>query len=277
MAFLEYTTRPDFDSPVMIMAFEGWNDAGDAASWAASYIAEKSGATVFAEMDPEPFYDFQNTRPMVRLDGDSGRRIDWPQNTFSHGSLGGRELIILRGIEPQLRWRTYAETIRDLAADAGVEMVVSLGALIADVVHTRPATIYGSALTADLRDRLDLEPSSYEGPTGIVGVVHSATHVAGLDSVSLWGAVPSYVPHARSPKVSKALVERVSNLLDLPIPVDELGQAAADYEDQINVMIADDDDMAEYVTNLETEYDAAMSSGSGNELIAKIEKFLKEQ
>ena len=260
----------------MIMAFEGWNDAGDAASSAAEYIVEKSGAKKFAEMDPEPFYDFQTTRPSVRLEGTS-RRIEWPQNTFSHGSLGGRELIILRGIEPQLRWRTYSETIRDLAADAGVEMVVSLGALIADVVHTRPATIYGSALTPELRDRLDLEPSSYEGPTGIVGVVHSTTHASGLDSVSLWGAVPSYVPHARSPKVSKALVERVSNLLDLPIPIDELEVAASEYEDQINAMIADDEDMAEYVANLESEYDAAMSSGSGNELIAKIEKFLEEQ
>ncbi|MFW2380966.1 MAG: PAC2 family protein [Acidimicrobiales bacterium] len=276
MAFLEYSNRPDFHSPLLIMAFEGWNDAGDAASSAAQYIAEQAKAETFAELDPELFYDFQTTRPMVRLQG-ANRQIDWPQNTFAHGSLGGRELIILRGIEPQLRWRTYGETIRDLAIDCGVEMVVSLGALIADVVHTRPATIYGSALTPELRDRLDLEPSTYEGPTGIVGVVHTVTHTAGLDSVSLWGAVPSYVPHARSPKVSKALVERVSNLLDLPIPLDELRKAAEEYEAQINLMISDDDDMAEYVANLEAEYDAAMSSGSGNELIAKIEEFLKEQ
>ncbi len=260
----------------MIMAFEGWNDAGDAASSAAEYIAEQSGATVFAKLDPEPFYDFQQSRPMVRL-SDTERVIDWPENTFSHGSLDGRQLIILRGIEPQLRWRTYSETIRDLAAAAGVEMVVSLGALIADVAHTRPATIYGSAMNPELRGRLDLEPSTYEGPTGIVGVVHTVTHDANLDSVSLWGAVPSYVPHAQSPKVAKALVERVSKLLELPIPIDDLGLAADEYVRQIDVMIADDDDMAEYVGNLETEYDAAMSSGSGNELIAKIEEFLKDQ
>ncbi len=258
------------------MAFEGWNDAGDAASSAAEYIATKAKAEVFAKLDPEPFYDFQQSRPMVRLK-DEARTIDWPENTFSHGSLGGRELIILRGIEPQLRWRTYSETIRDLARDAGVQMVVSLGALIADVVHTRPATIYGSALTPELRTRLDLEPSTYEGPTGIVGVVHTATHDAKLDSVSLWGAVPSYVPHAQSPKVAKALVERVSKLLDLPIPIDDLTNAADDYVRQIDMMIADDDDMTEYVGNLETEYDAAMSSGSGNELIAQIEEFLKDQ
>ncbi len=258
------------------MAFEGWNDAGDAASSAAHYIAEQAKAETFAELDPEPFYDFQTTRPMVRLQG-SRRQIDWPKNTFARGSIGGRELIVLRGIEPQLKWRTYAEAINELATETGVEMVVSLGALIADVVHTRPATIYASALTAELRARLDLEPSSYEGPTGIVGVVHTVTHTSGLDSVSLWGAVPSYVPHARSPKVSKALVERVSRLLDLPIPIEELGRDAAEYEAQINTMIADDDDMAEYVANLEAEYDAAMSSGSGNELIAKIEEFLKDQ
>ncbi len=258
------------------MAFEGWNDAGDAASSAAGFIAQQAGAEPFARLDPECFYDFQTSRPVVRLDGHT-RRIEWPENTFSHGSLGGRQLVILRGIEPQLRWRTYAETVTQLAQDAGVDMVVSLGALIADVAHTRPATIYGSALTPELRERLDLEPSTYEGPTGIVGVVHTAAHDAGLDAVSLWGAVPSYVPHARSPKVTKALVERVSRLLDLPILTDTLEAAADEYEQQINRMIADDDDMAEYVANLESEWDAAMSSGSGTELIAKIEEFLKDQ
>jgi proteasome assembly chaperone (PAC2) family protein len=276
VAFLDYSDKPEFHSPVLIMAFEGWNDAGDAASSAAHYIAQQVNAEVFARMDPEPFYDFQNTRPLVRLDG-SSRLIDWPDNTFGYGSLGGRDLIILRGIEPQLRWRTYSETISELASAVGVDMVVSLGALIADVAHTRPSTIYGSAITPDLRKRLDLEPSTYEGPTGIVGVVHTVMHNAGLDSVSLWGAVPSYVPHARSPKVAKALVQRVSRLLDLPIEVDELVVAAEDYERQINLMIADDEDMAEYVANLESEYDAAMSSGSGNELISKIEDFLKDQ
>ena len=258
------------------MAFEGWNDAGDAATTAAQHIAERAAATKFAQIDSELFYDFQNTRPFVRI-RDGVREIDWPTNEFSYATISGKDLIILNGTEPQLRWRTYSQQVQQIAQRFGAEMVVSLGALIADVVHTRPATIFGSAYDPKLCERLDLEPSSYEGPTGIVGVVHDICHRSGLDSISLWGAVPSYVPHAPSPKVALALVDRVSQLLEIQVPSASLELGKAAYERQISRLVDDDEEMTRYVEDLEERYDEAMNSGSGDDLIAELENFLKEQ
>jgi len=279
MEFIHWTAdRPELDSPIMILAFEGWNDAGDAASTAARHIRDRFGGEVFAEIDHEQFYDFTSTRPHVRLDGPN-RRIDWPENTFAavRTGEGGKDMIVLVGTEPQLKWRTYSEQIVAMAEEYDVEMVISLGALIADVVHSRPATVYSAAYDLELIEQLDLEPSSYEGPTGIVGVVHDALRSAGLGSISLWGTVPSYVPHATSPKAALALVNRVAQLLDLAIPSTALEIGAAAYERQINDLVAEDDETTAYVTQLEDEYDKSMRPESGAALIEELEQFLRDR
>lgn len=274
---------------MLIVAFEGWNDAGDAASTAASHVVEQFDATTFAEIDPELFYDFSDTRPFVRLDGQQQRRIDWPANTFASAQLSAgatrsplddatpRDLIVLRGIEPQLRWRTFCDEVVHLATELGVDMVVTLGALIADVAHSRPITVYGTTDDSALGSRLDLEPSSYEGPTGIVGVLHHHFRSAGLHSASLWATVPSYVPHAPSPKAALSLIDRLGTLLDIPILGGDLVEATASYESQINELVNDDDETSAYVRSLEERYDESMTPESGDELINELEKFLRDQ
>ncbi len=279
MEYIQWTAeRPDLESPIMILAFEGWNDAGDAASTAARHIRDRFGGEVFATVDPEEFYDFTATRPMIRLDGTT-REIEWPENSFAAVTTGegGRDLIVMVGHEPQLRWRTYTDQIVAMIEEFDVEMVISLGALIADVVHSRPATIYSAGYDLELIEKLDLEPSSYEGPTGIVGVVHDALQRAGLGSISLWGTVPSYVPHATSPKAALALVNRVAQLLDLAIPSTALEIGAAAYERQINDLVGEDDETTAYVTRLEEEYDKSMRPESGAELIEELEQFLRDR
>ncbi len=261
----------------MVLAFEGWNDAGDAASSAARHIRDRFGGQVFAEIDPEEFYDFTDTRPNIRLDGDR-RAIDWPENSFAAiaSTDAGRDMIVMVGNEPQLRWRSYNEQIVAMVEEFEVEMVISLGALIADVVHSRPATIYSAGYDLALIEQLDLEPSSYEGPTGIVGVVHDALQNGGHGSISLWASVPSYVPHATSPKAALALVNRVAQLLDLAIPTTALEIGAAAYERQITELVTDDDETSEYVTRLEEEYDKSMRPESGEKLIKELEEFLRD-
>lgn len=270
---------PKLRRPVLVMAFEGWNDAGDSATTAADHIAERLNAKIFASLDPEPFYDFTNTRPMVRLNADGKREISWPTNDFYTATMpdSDRDMIILTGTEPQLRWRTYCEAVVQLAAEHDVSLVVSLGALIADVVHTRPTTIYGASYDPALCEELDLEPSGYEGPTGIVGVIHDAFHRADMGSVSLWGTVPSYVPHAPSPKAAMALVNRVARLVDIKIPVDQLKSSSLVYEKQITDLVSDDLETQEYVAELEARYDEAVGPGSGEALISELEQFLRDQ
>ncbi|MEM7275427.1 MAG: PAC2 family protein [Actinomycetota bacterium] len=270
--------RPDLDNPVMILAFEGWNDAGDAASTAARHIRDRFGGEVFASIDPEEYYDFTATRPNVRLNGED-REIEWPENSFAaiRAEDAGRDVIILVGHEPQLRWRSYTDQIVAMVEEFDVDMVISLGALIADVAHSRPATIYSAGYDTELMERLDLEPSSYEGPTGIVGVVHDALQRSGLGSVSLWGTVPSYVPHATSPKAALALVNRVAQLLDMAIPSTALEIGAAAYERQIDDLVEEDDETTAYVTRLEEEYDKTMRPESGAELIEELEQFLRDR
>ncbi len=279
MEFIHWTAdRPDLDRPIMILAFEGWNDAGDAASSAARHIRDRFGGEVFASIDPEEFYDFTATRPNIKLDG-SARQIEWPENSFAAVTEAdaGKDLIVMIGHEPQLKWRTYTDQIVAMIEELDVEMVISLGALIADVVHSRPATIYSAAYDLELIEKLDLEPSSYEGPTGIVGVVHDALQSAGLGSISLWGTVPSYVPHATSPKAALALVNRVAQLLNLAIPSTALEIGAAAYERQINDLVGEDEETTEYVARLEEEYDRSMRPESGAELIEELEQFLRDR
>lgn len=263
---------------MLIAAFEGWNDAGDAASEAALHLAARWGAEPVAEIDPEEFFVFTDTRPEVHLDDDAERQIEWPENVFRAGHIRGRErdVIILTGTEPQLRWRTFVGLVLDVASSLQAAMVVTLGALLTDIPHTRPTSIIGTAAADDLVDRLDLRRSTYEGPTGIVGTLSQASRAAGFPTVSLWAGVPSYVPGSPSPKAQLALVERTAELLDTSVSTTDLEIAAASYERQIDELVSDDADSVAYVSELERAYDDADLSGDSTSLVDEVEQFLKD-
>src|SRR3954470_21483783 len=224
---LRVVHRPRLESPVLIAAFRGWNDGGQGASLAGGYLAREWQAERFADIDPENFYDFQATRPLVSLEEGETRTIEWPENAFYFAKPRelGRDAILLLGIEPNLRWRTFSSLIVDFAQELGVEMVITLGALLADVPHTRPSPVTGSATDKKLVDELGLSTSRYEGPTGVVGIVHDACNRAGIPSVSLWAAVPHYVQLTPSPRAAQALCERLAPLLRGPIDLGELPPA----------------------------------------------------
>ncbi|HEV3404231.1 MAG TPA: PAC2 family protein, partial [Gaiellaceae bacterium] len=255
---LRISKRPALERPVLIAAFRGWNDGGQGASLAAGYLAKIWDAERFADLDPEGFYDFQATRPHVSLVDGMTRRIDWPENTFYHCRIPGteRDAVLLLGIEPNLRWRTFGDSIVGLARELGVELVITLGALLADVPHTRPAPVTGSATDPQLIEQLGLEASRYEGPTGIVGIVHDACRVSDIASVSLWAAVPHYVSLAPSPRAALALCERLGELIDAEIDTTELQEAASSYAEQVSEAVATDEETASYVLELEQRVDA---------------------
>ncbi len=263
----------------MIAAFEGWNDAGDAATAAIAHLARHWDAEEFASVDPEEFYDFTATRPHIRLHDGVTRSIDWPRNTFrwAHpADTGG--VVLLRGVEPQLRWRTFCAQVLEVAQALDCSMVLTLGALLAEVAHSRPTPVFGNAYDAALIERLALEPSRYEGPTGIVGVLHTECAEAGLDSASLWAAVPSYVPSAPSAKAALALVERATELIGASVPTMDLTLEAAAYEHEISQLVDEDDTTADYVHHLEEQHDQdAMAVQSADDLAEEVERFLREQ
>jgi proteasome assembly chaperone (PAC2) family protein len=283
MEVVRWSARPALRRPVMIAAFEGWNDAGDAASSAAAYLARAWEARAFASIDPEEFYDFTATRPQIRLSEGLTRRVEWPANDLLSASLPGttRDVVFLQGVEPQLRWRTFASAVVDVARAVGVELVVTLGALLAEVPHTRPVRVTGTAHDPALVARLDLQQSRYEGPTGIVGVLHDAMGRAGLESASLWATVPHYIGQTPSPKATLALVERTAGLLDAPVRTVELDVAAAAYERQVTEVVAADEDAAAYVQALEAAEDDPRSgetieNAGGDALAAEVERYLRE-
>src|ERR671931_297988 len=245
--------RPELTRPVLIAAFRGWNDGAQAASLAAGYVAKTWGAEKFADVDPEGFFDFQATRPHVSLEEGLTRRIEWPETAFYHARPDGsdRDVVLLLGIEPNLRWRTFTELLIGLVRELGVEMMITLGALLADVPHTRPSPVTGSASDPELVRQLGLSASRYEGPTGIVGVLHDACRRAGIPSASLWAAVPHYASLAASPKAALALCERLGELMGVEIDLDELEEAAASYEEQVSEAVASDEETAAYVEELE--------------------------
>jgi len=272
-----HADEPELREPTLIAAFEGWGDAGDAASTAAGHIRDRLGGSTFASIDPEPFFDFSAVRPEVSLDG-TQRSIHWPLIEFSSVVIpdAKHDLIVLIGVEPQLQWRSFIEQILHIIEKFDVKLVVSLGALIADVVHSRPAVIYSSGYDTELNERLDLEPSTYEGPTGIIGAFHDALGKNDMASISLWGAVPGYVPSAPSPKAALALVERVAQLLELTVPTAALEVGAAAYEHQISDLVAENEETQEYVARLEETYDT-MAPETGTALIEDLEQYLKDR
>jgi proteasome assembly chaperone (PAC2) family protein len=266
---------------VLVAAFRGWNDGAQGASLAASFLAQAWQARRFADIDPEEFFDFQATRPHVALEEGLTRRIDWPETAFYHASIPGleRDAVLALGIEPNLRWRTFSEEVVELAQDLEVELVVTLGALLADVPHTRPAPVTGSASDPKLVEELGLASSRYEGPTGIVGVVHDACRRADLPSASLWAAVPHYASLAASPKAALALCLRLADLLGTEFDLADLERASAAYETQVSEAVASDDETEAYVQQLEERRDALgdeLDMPSGETLAAELTRFLRE-
>jgi len=279
---LRIHSRPELEKPVLLAAFRGWNDGAQAASLAAGYLAKTWGAEQFAEVDPEDFFDFQATRPHVSLEDGLTRRIDWPETGFYHARPEGldRDIVLLLGIEPNLRWRTFTDLVVGLAQDLDVELMITLGALLADVPHTRPAPVTGSASDEELVQRLGLSASRYEGPTGIVGVLHDACRQADIPSASLWAAVPHYVSLTPSPRAAVALCERLGSLIGVEVDVDELEEAAQSYEEQVSEAVASDEETASYVEELERRADSIEESSdlpSGDALAAELTRFLRER
>jgi predicted ATP-grasp superfamily ATP-dependent carboligase len=275
--------RPELTRPVLIAAFRGWNDGAQAASLAAGYLAKTWQAQRFAHVDPEEFFDFQATRPHVSLDAGMTRKIDWPETAFYHARPEGldRDVVLLLGIEPNLRWRTFTDLLVGLVRELGVEMMITLGALLADVPHTRPSPVTGSASDPDLVRQLGLSESRYEGPTGIVGVLHDACRGAEIPSASLWVAVPHYVSLTPSPRAAVALCERLGGLIGLDVDVSELEEAAQSYEEQVSEAVASDEETAAYVEELEQRVDSLEESSSdlpsGDALAAELTRFLRER
>ncbi|HEU5447733.1 MAG TPA: PAC2 family protein [Acidimicrobiia bacterium] len=277
-----WEARPQLNRPVMVAAFEGWNDAADAASGAVTWLRRRLKATQIARIDPEEFYDFQSTRPEVSLIEGTTRKVSWPANEcFSaHVEEVGRDLVLFSGVEPNLKWRTFCTTVIGLARETGCEMVVTLGALLADVPHTRPTRLTGTAVDPELIARLGLSHSRYEGPTGIVGVLHDFCRQAGMPSVSLWAPVPHYVASPPNPKATQALLERLSEVLAIPMGMGDLAEAAVGWEARVNELVGSDPDIAAYVRQLEERDDDQIDEGSlpsGDTLAAELEKYLRDQ
>jgi len=277
--------RPDgLRAPAMVCAFRGWNDAGDAASTAVSFLAGTLGARRFARIDSEEFYDFQTNRPCVRFDESDTREIVWPTVEVFEAPAprAPRDLVLVQGVEPSMRWRAFSAHMVDLAEALGVQMVVSLGALLGDVPHTRPVTVSGHASDRSLMDHLGMLSSTYEGPTGIVGVLHHACTEAGLPSASLWAAVPHYVAAAANPKAALALVRRLEGLIGVSVDVSDLESAAADYERQVGLAVQSDPDIQAFVERLEQAAESEQRSApqdvpSGDIIAREFQRFLRQR
>lgn len=282
MDALLWDDRPELRSPVLLGAFKGWNDAGEAASGAMEWLRHRWEAQRFARIDPDPYFDFQAVRPQVVLVEGVTRELHWPANECFSARLPSarRDAVLLSGVEPSYRWRDFCSDIVAVAQETGCEMVVTLGALLADVPHTRPLRITGTAGDEALARRLGLERSRYEGPTGIVGVLHDACLRAGLPSVSLWAPVPHYVGHPPNPVGTLALLQAVGRLLDCPTDTGDLQAAAEVWRARVDEAVADDAETSGYVRELERRYDEEMSESdlpSGEELAAQIEEFLRDE
>lgn len=283
---LEWESRPDgLRAPAVICAFRGWNDAGDAASAALQFIGASLGASRFARIDPEEFFDFQATRPKVKLDEGQSRVIEWPEVEIFAARVprAPRDLVLISGTEPSMRWQTFTKLIIDLAEALGTQLVVSLGALLADVPHSRPVGITGMSSDPSLTERLNLTPTSYEGPTGIVGVLHDACARAGLPSVSLWASVPHYVAAAPNPKAALALVRHLEQLVGVSVDAEELESAAGDYERQVNLAVQSDPDVQAFVDRLEQAVEEEEADEpdpdvpSGDVLAREFQRFLRQR
>ena len=274
---------PELRSPVLVAAFAGWNDAASAATTALEAAAVSLDSEVVAEIDPEEFYDFQANRPTIHLTEGQSRHIEWPANRLLSAEAPGaeRDLLLLHGTEPSTRWRTFSNAVIDAAERCGVEMVVTLGALIADVAHTRPVPITGLASDPDLVEQLGLGASTYEGPMGIVGVVHDTCRQRGITSASLWAAVPHYAAAVPNPKAALALLRRLEGLLGVAVEASELEEASTRFDEQVDRAVAANPEIAELVTELEEQhadsFDLGVDVPSGEAIAGELQKFLRQR
>jgi proteasome assembly chaperone (PAC2) family protein len=276
---IELEDLPELDDPIMIAAFEGWNDAGEAATAVVDHLVEIWDAEPIAALDPEDYYDFQVNRPRVMLDA-GRRRISWRTTRIlvATGTSLGRDVVLVQGIEPSFRWRAFTIELLEFARQAGVSTVITLGALMADVAHTRPIPVTATSDDPDVLHRFDLEPSKYEGPTGIVGVLADAAVQAGLQSISCWSAIPHYAGHSPSPKATLALLSRLEELLDGPIDHGELPEHARAWERGVNELAQSDEEVAEYVESLEEAQDTAeLPEASGDAIAREFERYLRRR
>jgi len=288
---VRWLSQPELRRPVIIAAFSGWNDAADAASTAVRTLVDAWGAEPLAEIDPEEFTDFATVRPSVALERGVTRKIVWPKVSMWHASTPGTDVILLLGPEPSLRWRLFTEQIISVAVHFDAAMVISLGALLADVPHNRPVQLIGTATDTSMVERFDLQRSRYEGPTGIVGVLHDACSDAEIPSASLWAAVPAYASQIPSPKASSALIQRAREIIGTPAPVGALHTAIVSYEERVDDLVAEDEDLAAYVERLDSMGDNVFEDDNddqqlslfdtqdddGSSLVDEVEQFLREQ
>jgi len=262
-------------APIMVIAFAGWNDAGGASTWAIRSLIEKTIATEILTFDSEEFYDFSRERPTVHLDGGS-RFLSWPKNTISLSNDGS--LLLMEGVEPQLNWQTFTQNILAEAQKYNVSMIITLGSLLAEVPHSRPVLIHGVSENTEINRTYGLQTSSYEGPTGIIGVINQLSTDAGIPNMSFWATVPNYVAGAESPKAALALIERLKTTLNLSLNTTDLEIASSAYERQINQIIEGDEDTSKYVDELEDNYDAGdYEVASPEDFVKDVENFLRDQ
>jgi len=269
--------RP-LQDPVLVAAFEGWNDAADASSDAISHLGRVWEATPLGDLDPDDYYDSQVNRPTVRLLDGLTRRIEWPTSRLSlcAADEGERDIVLLQGIEPNMRWRGFCDELVEAARTVGVRTVITLGALLADSPHTRPVQVTGTAYDAATVERLGLAHSRYEGPTGILGVFHAVCSAAGMEAVSFWASVPHYVAQPPCPKATLALLGRVEDVLDRPVPLADLPERARDWQQRVDTLAAEDSDVAEYVRSLEErEHAADLPDASGDAIAREFERYLR--
>jgi proteasome assembly chaperone (PAC2) family protein len=283
---LLWDRRPDgLRAPALVCAFKGWNDAADAASTALTYIGSSLGAERFARIDPEDFVDFQSTRPRIRLSEGRSREIDWPDIEIYEARVprAPRDLVLLAGPEPAMRWRTFCDVVVDVAEAIGTQLVVTLGALLADVPHSRPVSITGLASDDSLVQRLGLGAATYEGPTGIVGVLHDRCTRANLPSASLWAAVPHYIAAAPNPKAALALIRKLEGLVGVSVDAADLEEASDEYERQVNLAVQSDPDVQAFVERLERaaeDEEASFDPGdvpSGDVIAREFQRFLRQR
>lgn len=284
---LVWERRPRLRDPLLVAAFEGWNDAGDAATSAAEWLVQKSHAGRFASIDPDEHVDYQSRRPHVELADGVVRSIRWPAHECYSASFDERDLVVVRGVEPNVRWKDYCDSVIAVAAETGCAMVVTFGALLGDFPHTRRVRVTGTATDPDLVATLGLVPSRYEGPTGIVGVLHDACREAGVRSVSLWAPVPHYVAAPPNPPATRALLERFGDLARLRLDLSGLEQLTDLWRAQVDRAIAGNDEAEQYVRELEARVDADNAVQHGvvlgedvpiaDHLVDEVERFLREQ
>jgi predicted ATP-grasp superfamily ATP-dependent carboligase len=285
MDHVQWRERPELRSPVLVCAFKGWNDAGEAASAALGFLADSFDADEVARIDPEEFYDFTAVRPTVRIGDGLARVLDWPENSLHAATVAGAEhdLVLFQGVEPSLRWRAFCAMVIEMARQLGCETVVTLGALLADVPHTRAVPMTGICSDLSTVDRLGFEPSSYEGPTGIVGVLHHECTQAGLTSVSLWASVPHYVAAAPNPKAALALIRAFEGVTRVAVDAHDLEQSAEEYERQVNAAVATDPDVKSFVERLEKTIDEVQEESgperipSADAIARDFQRFLKQK